>query len=68
MEEKSIKDEGVKCLKPVQVGKILNMSKTEVYRLFNKNEFPSFRLGEKLLRVTEEDFYKWLDCRIAAGK
>lgn len=62
------KGQGIKCLTPMQISKILCMSKTEVYRLFHAKEFPSFRLGEKMLRVTEEDFYKWLDCKIAEGK
>lgn len=52
--------EEFQCLRPKDVQKILNISKTETYRIFKSKDFPSFTLGEKLLRVSKKDFEEWL--------
>ncbi|QEH69757.1 helix-turn-helix domain-containing protein [Cellulosilyticum sp. WCF-2] len=53
--------EELQCLRPKDVQQILGLSKTETYRLFKSKDFPSFTLGEKLLRVTKRDFEEWFN-------
>ena len=43
-----------------RVSKLLKVSKTEAYNIFHSDGFPSFRLGEKKLRVIKKDFITWL--------
>lgn len=62
------RDEGVRCYTPTEVSRLLKVSKTEAYNIFHSDGFPSFRLGEKKLRVTESDFNKWLEHKIKESK
>lgn len=61
MDYKVIEDDGIECLSPKEVMQILKLSKSEVYRIFNSKNFPSFKLGERCLRITKIDFKNWLD-------
>lgn len=61
VEYEIVKREEIECLSPSQVKELLNVSKSEAYRLFNSKDFPSFRLGEKILRIRKVDFMKWLE-------
>lgn len=45
-------------VKDVQV--YLNISRPSAYRLFDKEDFPSFSIGGNK-RVDKEDFLNWLD-------
>lgn len=56
-----IEQDGIECLSPLEVSKLLKVSKTEAYNIFHSAGFPSFRLGEKKLRVVKRDFVKWLN-------
>lgn len=55
-----VDQEGIECLSPRLVMELLKVSRAEVYNIFNSKGFPSFRLGEKKLRVTKADFKVWL--------
>lgn len=54
-----IKTEDVLCFTPKQVMEILGCSKSEVYVIFHRNDFPSFRISKKKLAVRRVDFFKW---------
>ncbi len=56
-----IDQDGIECLSPLEVSKLLKVSKTEAYNIFHSDGFPSFRLGEKKLRVIKRDFITWLN-------
>ena len=54
-----INTEDVLCFTPKQVMEILGCSKSEVYTIFRRVDFPSFRISEKKLAVRRVDFLKW---------
>lgn len=54
-----VNTEDVLCFTPNDVMKILNRSKSQVYELFRREDFPSFKTGERSLAVKRVDFYKW---------
>lgn len=45
----------------------LSVSRNKGYDIMNEADFPSFKLGEKLLRVHRDDFLKWVSEK-RAGK
>ena len=55
-----VEQDGIECLSPIEVSKLLKVSKTEAYNIFHREGFPSFKLGEKNLRVIKSDFIIWL--------
>ena len=46
-------------LTPSEVGKILKIGKNQVYALMNKDDFPSYRIGNKFF-VTNIDLTEWM--------
>ena len=54
-----VNTEDVLCFTPNDVMKILNRSKSQVYELFHRADFPSFKTGERSLAVKRVDFYRW---------
>nr|WP_302597950.1 helix-turn-helix domain-containing protein [uncultured Cellulosilyticum sp.] len=58
-EFKVITIEDVLCFTPKDVQKILNCSKSQVYEIFHRVDFPSFKIGERNLVVKRIDFYNW---------
>lgn len=42
------------------VQEILKISKTGVYNLFNRSDFPAIQIGGRKL-VAKEDFFAWLE-------
>lgn len=54
-----VNTEDVLCFTPNDVMKILNRSKSQVYELFRREDFPSFKTGERSLAVKRVDFYQW---------
>lgn len=51
----------IECYAPKDIAKILSISQAESYRVFKTKGFPSFKLGERMLRVTKKDFDEWLN-------
>jgi len=42
------------------VADILDLSKTKVYELMNSNEFPTLRIGKRMM-VSKEQFVNWIN-------
>lgn len=42
------------------VAKVLGLSKSSTYLLMQRNDFPSFKVGKKGLRVLRDRFIEWL--------
>lgn len=59
-----IESAGAECYAPKDIAKILSISQAESYRVFKTKDFPSFKLGERMLRVTKKDFAEWLNKKI----
>lgn len=55
-----IEQHEIECLSPKDVKDLLRVSRTEAYNIFRREDFPSFKIGEKMLRVTKADFNRWL--------
>mgnify|MGYP003295208389 CR=1 FL=1 len=45
---------------PEEIMEILNLSRTSVYKLFKRSDFPAVRIG-RMLRVEQSKFEKWLE-------
>lgn len=46
-------------LTPSEVSKVLKIGKNQVYALMNKDDFPSYRIGNKFF-VTNIDLTEWM--------
>lgn len=51
----------VKLLKPTEVAKRLDVSRRQVYYLIEKGELPSVTVGEKSIRVDENDLQEYIE-------
>lgn len=58
-----VEQDEIECLSPKQVMSLLDLSKSEVYRLFQSSDFPTFTVGERSKRITKRDFKLWLNRR-----
>lgn len=47
-------------LNALDISKLLGVSKSKAYELMSRNEFPSIKLGGRVL-VEREKFINWLD-------
>lgn len=45
---------------PEEIMEILSLSRTSVYKLFKRSDFPAVRIG-RMLRVEQSKFDKWLE-------
>lgn len=48
------------------VQKMMGIGKNAAYNLFNREDFPTIRVGRRML-VTREAFLRWLDDQSEAG-
>ena len=48
-------------LTPMEIAKILGVSKNTVYQIMHRTDFPSFKFGDKHIRVYREKFIQWLN-------
>lgn len=48
------------CLTPKQVKEILNVEQAFIYELFNRRDFPSFKVGVHW-RVKRDDLNSWIE-------
>ena len=49
------------------VGKVLGVSSTTAYELLHQKDFPSIRVGSRLI-VSKEKFREWVDKQSERGK
>lgn len=52
---------------PEEIMEILNLSRTSVYKLFKRSDFPAVRIG-RMLRVEQSKFEKWLKASSVSAK
>ena len=41
----------------------LQLGRTRTYQLLRSGEIPSVRVGERSIRVTREDLYRWIESK-----
>ena len=49
------------------IGKVLGVSSTTAYELLHQKDFPSMRVGSRLI-VSKEKFREWVDKQSERGK
>jgi len=52
---------------PEDIMELLQLSRTSVYKLFKRSDFPAIRLG-RMLRVEQSKFDKWLEASSVSAK
>jgi len=45
---------------PVELAKILGISRTKAYELVNRPDFPKYRVGKKIV-ISKKHFIAWMD-------
>lgn len=49
---------------PVELAKILGISRTKAYELANRTDFPKYRVGKKIV-ISKKHFIEWMDKNFA---
>ena len=60
MKELNISTNIPKCLNADDIQEILKLSRAGVYTLMHREDFPTIRIGKRML-VPEDKFIQWLD-------
>ena len=45
---------------PVELSKILGISRSKAYELVNRMDFPKYRIGKKIV-ISKKHFINWMD-------
>lgn len=48
-------------LKVTDIMKKLGISRNTAYRLVHRPEFPAFRIGPRMIRISRQGFERWVD-------
>ncbi|HXF71980.1 MAG TPA: helix-turn-helix domain-containing protein [Actinomycetota bacterium] len=57
----------VRLLRPIEVARLLAVSRSEVYRLIAQGRLPSVRLSERVVRVPLRELEAFLRARTQGG-